>query len=82
MQRVIRTAERVVGCPLPSLESLAAARSLDRAKRIIADSSHPASAMFERLPSGRRYRSMACRMTRLKDSFFPWAIRLLNSAGN
>ena len=80
LQRVVRTAEKVVGCPLPSIESLAAARSLDRAKRILADSSHPASGIFERLPSGRRYRSLACRTSRMRDSFFPWAIRLLNSA--
>ena len=80
LQRVVRTAEKIVGCPLPPIETLAATRSLDRAKRIVADPSHPASTLFERLPSGRRYRSMACRTNRLKDSFFPWAIRLLNSA--
>ena len=82
LQRVVRTAEKVIGCPLPPIETIAATRSLDRAKRILADSSHPAHTIFERLPSGRRYRSLACRTNRLKDSFFPWAIRLLNSASN
>ena len=80
LQRVIRTAEKVIGCPLPPIETIAASRSLERAKRILADSSHPANGLFERLPSGRRYRSLACRTNRLRDSFFPWAIRLLNSA--
>ncbi|CAB1450860.1 unnamed protein product [Pleuronectes platessa] len=32
------------------------------------------------LPSGRRYRSIRARTTRLRDSFIPQAIRLLNSS--
>ena len=79
LHRVVRTAEKVIGCPLPSIETLATTRSLDRAKRILADQSHPANAIFERLPSGRRFRSLTCRTSRMRDSFFPWAIRLLNS---
>ena len=50
LQRVVRTAEKVVGCPLPSIESIATTRSLDKARRILADSSHPANGLFERLP--------------------------------
>ena len=55
LQRVVRTAEKVVGCPLPSIESIATIRSLDKARRILADPSHPNNRLFERLPSGKRY---------------------------
>ncbi|XP_077957584.1 uncharacterized protein LOC144406222 [Gasterosteus aculeatus] len=37
LQRVIRSAERVIGCNLPSLQDLFASRSLKRAKKIAAD---------------------------------------------
>ncbi|KAM4620420.1 olfactory receptor 8I2-like [Polymixia lowei] len=41
LQRVIRSAERVIGCPLPSLESLYNSRALRRVRKIMADPSHP-----------------------------------------
>ena len=41
LQRVIRSAERVIGRPLPSLTSLHDSRALKRARKIMADPSHP-----------------------------------------
>ncbi len=45
-----------------------------KARRIINDSSHPSPRLLSLLPSGRRLRSIGSR-----TSFFPQAIRLMNS---
>ena len=79
LQRVINTAQKITGCSLPSLESIARSRYLSRANNILKDSSHPGHHLFTLLPSGRRYRSFRARTTRLKNSFFPTAIRTLNT---
>ncbi len=50
-----------------------------KARRIIKDSSHPSHSLLSLLPSGRRLRSIRSRTSRLRDSFFPQAIRLMNS---
>ncbi|KAF7665153.1 hypothetical protein LDENG_00151510, partial [Lucifuga dentata] len=78
LQRVINTAQKIVGCPLPSLEEIAGSRCLRRSTAILKDPSHPAHHLFERMPSGKRYRSMKARTSRLRNSFYPWAIRTLN----
>ena len=78
LQRVIRMAEKTIGCPLPSLEHISTSRCRNRANKIIKDSSHPGHRLFFLLPSGRRYRSFKSRTNRLKNSFYPWAVRLLN----
>ncbi len=49
------------------------------ARRIIKDSSHPSHRLLSLLPSGRRLRSIRSRTSRLRDSFFPQAIRQMNS---
>ncbi len=43
------------------------------------DSNHPGNHLFRLLPSGRRYRSLMAKTERLRKSFFPQAIRLLNT---
>ncbi len=45
----------------------------------IKDTSHPGYHPFNLLPSVRRYRSLRAKTTRLQNSFFPVAIRTLNS---
>ena len=79
LQRTIRTAEKIIGAPLPSLQDLYIGRTRKRAENIIKDPSHPAHTLFDLLPSGRRYRSLRTKTTRHKNSFFPTAITLLNS---
>lgn len=79
LQRTVKAAERIVGCPLPSLVDIYTTRCVSRAQSIIKDNSHPATQLFELLPSGRRYRCIKTRTTRLKNSFFPRAITILNS---
>ena len=78
LQRVINTAQRVIGCPLPSLEEISNTRYLSRASNIIRDCAHPGHHLFDLLPSGKRYRSLKTRTNRLNHSFFPTAIRILN----
>ncbi|RXN23579.1 RNA-directed DNA polymerase from mobile element jockey-like protein [Labeo rohita] len=55
LQRVVKAAQKIIGCPLPSLLDIYTSRCLSRAENIIKHSSHPASDLFNLLPSGRRY---------------------------
>ncbi len=79
LHRVVRLAERISGSALPSLQDIYLKRCKSRAAKIIKDSNHPGNHFFILLPSGRRYRSMMAKTERLRRSFFPQAIRLLNS---
>ncbi len=69
----------IVGGELPSLQDIYTRRCTRKARRIIKDSSHPSHRLLSLLPSGRRFRSIRSRTSRLRDSFFPQAIRLMNS---
>ncbi len=75
LQRVVRTAERIIGTTLPTLQELYSSR----VSKITLDLSHPAHSLSELLPSGRRYRALSTRTTRHKNSFFPQAIHLMNT---
>ncbi|KAL0164970.1 hypothetical protein M9458_040723, partial [Cirrhinus mrigala] len=79
LQRTVRTAERIIGAPLPTLQELYTSRVRKRAQKIILDPSHPSHPLFELLPSGRRYRAPNIRTTRRMNSFFPQAIHLMNN---
>jgi len=54
-------------------------RCKSRAAKILKDSNHPGNHLFCLLPSGNRFRSMMAKTERLRRSFFPQAIRLLNT---
>ncbi len=79
LQRVVRLAERISGSALPSLQAIYIKRCKSRAAKIIKVSNHPGNHHFCLLPSGKRFRSMMAKTERLRRSFFPQAIRLLNS---
>ncbi|KAK3545591.1 hypothetical protein QTP70_008132 [Hemibagrus guttatus] len=79
LQHVIHSAEKAIGCSLPSLQELYVSRSRRRAAKIAADPSHPGNELFRSLPSGKRLRSIRTRTSRHKNSFFPTAVSLLNS---
>ncbi len=79
LQRVVRLAERISGSTLPSLQVIYLKRCRSRAAKITKDSNHPGNHLFRLLPSGRRYRSLMAKTERLRKSFFPQAIRLLNT---
>ncbi len=70
LQRTVRTAERIIGVHLPSLQDLYNSRVTKRAGNIITDPSHPGHNLFALLP-GRRYRSLCTRTSRHKNCFFP-----------
>ena len=82
VQRIIRTAEKVIGCNLPTLEYLHTSRTLRRARKIVADSSHPGHTLFQPLPSGRRLRSIRTKTSCHKNSFVPYTASLFNKAPN
>ncbi|KAI5085956.1 gastrula zinc finger protein XlCGF28.1-like, partial [Silurus meridionalis] len=79
LQRVVKTAQHITGTPLPAMEDIQKKRCLRRARSILKDSSHPAHRLFTLLPSGRRFRCLRTRTSRLKNSFFPRAVSLVNS---
>ncbi len=79
LQRVVRLAERISGSALPSLQDIYFKRCKSRAAKILKDSTHPGNHLFCLLPSGKRFRSMMAKTERLRKSFFPQAIRLLNT---
>ncbi len=64
------------------LQDIYLKRCKSRAVKIIKDSNHPCNHLFILLPSGKRFRSMMAKTERLRRSFFPQAIRLLNSNSN
>ncbi len=78
LQKVVCLAERISGSALHSLQDIYLNRCKSRAA-IIKDSNHPGNHLFILLPSGKRFRSMMAKTERLRRSFFPQAIRLLNS---
>ena len=80
LQRVVKTAQRITGSPLPTIDAVQRKRCLRKACSIEKDSSHPNHSLFALLPSGRRYRVLRSRTSRLRNSFFPAAVILLNSA--
>ncbi|KAJ8361742.1 hypothetical protein AAFF_G00427970, partial [Aldrovandia affinis] len=79
LQRITRSAERIIGCNLPSIQDLYHTRSRKRTAKIIADPSHPGHHILQALPSGKRLRSLITKTTRHKNSFFPRAVALMNS---
>ena len=80
LQRIIKSAEWIIGLNLPSLQDIFTTRARKRAGKIIADPSHPGHNMFELLPSGRRYRAPHTRTSRHRNSFFPQAVTLMNNS--
>ncbi|KAI4871731.1 hypothetical protein NFI96_006116 [Prochilodus magdalenae] len=80
LQRVIKFAQSISGAAFPSLQDIYRTRVIRRAHSIIRDSTHPQHSLFTLLPSGRRYRSVKSRTARLTDSFYPQAIRLVNTS--
>jgi len=74
---VIKVAQKITGCPLPTLEELHSSRWIKKAKTNIQDPSHPGHTLFRLLPSGRKFRSMKTRTNRLLNSFHPTSISAL-----
>lgn len=72
LQSVVRSAGKTVGCHLPSLDDITGFRCLFRSVKIIQDLHHPAALWSE-------VQEHKSRTNRMKNSFFPWAVRTLNT---
>ncbi|KAK2889881.1 hypothetical protein Q8A73_018181 [Channa argus] len=79
LQRIVRTAEKIIGVSLPSIMHIYTTRCIRKANSIVDDPTHPSHTLFTLLPSGKRFRSIRATTSRLCNSFFPQAIRLLNT---
>ncbi|KAK3531145.1 hypothetical protein QTP70_013245 [Hemibagrus guttatus] len=79
LQRIVKTAEKIMGVSLPSITDMYTTRCIRKANSIVDDPTYCSHTLFTLLPSGKRYRSIRALTTRLCNSFFPQAIRLLNT---
>ncbi|KAK0155353.1 putative RNA-directed DNA polymerase from transposon BS [Merluccius polli] len=82
LQRIINTAQKITGCALPSLQDILSSRCFTRSANILKDPSHPGNHLFALLPSGKCFLSIKSRTNRLKNSFYPTAIRTLNTSSH
>ncbi|KAF7644810.1 hypothetical protein LDENG_00215400, partial [Lucifuga dentata] len=73
LQRMVKAARHIIGKHLLAIQDIFHQRCLRKTHSL--KGSQPLST----LPSGRQYRSMAACATRLSNSFYHQAIRLLNS---
>ena len=78
LQRVVLTAQYITEAKLPAIQDLYIRQCQRKALKIVKDSSHPSHRLSSLLPHGKRYRSAKSRSKRLRNSFFPQAIRLLS----
>ncbi|KAK3505568.1 hypothetical protein QTP70_005015, partial [Hemibagrus guttatus] len=78
LQRIVRTAEKVIGVSLPSIMDIYSTRCIRKANSIVDDPTYLSHTLFTLLPSGKRYRSIQAHTSRLLNSFFLQAIRFLN----
>ncbi len=79
LQWTVNTAAKIIGAPLPSILDIFLAQCSSKTNSIVKDPTHPSHSLFQLLPSGRRYRSIRARSAKLLNSFFPQAVRALNS---
>ena len=61
LERIVKTASKITGSKLPSIESVYTTRTHRKATTTISDSTHPANHLFESLPSSKRFRSIKTR---------------------
>ncbi|XP_060751100.1 uncharacterized protein LOC132862822 [Tachysurus vachellii] len=80
LQRTVKTAEKIIDAPLPTLQDLYDTRTRNRAGKITTDPSHPGHNLFQLLPSGRCYRTLLTKTARHRNRFFPQAITLINNS--
>lgn len=78
LNRVVSIASKIVGKPQKQLTNLYTDRLKRKARRIVADATHPLCNQFELLKSGKRYRVPLAKGI-FRKSFIPNAINILNS---
>ncbi|KAK1803858.1 hypothetical protein P4O66_003800 [Electrophorus voltai] len=80
LQRVVRSAERIIYTKLPDLQTIYYKQCQTKARRIVKDPTHTNNRLFSLLRSGKSFCSLKTNTERLKRSFFLQAIRALNQA--
>ena len=78
LQRVVKCASKIIGCEVPSLQSLYDDRLIRKAKSILKDETHPAHHIFQPLPSGKRYRTIYAKTERARSTFFYRAVKAVS----
>lgn len=79
LQRTVKSAQRVTGSGLPTLGDIYISRCKGKVSCISKAPSHPPHRLFSSLPSGRRLRSNRTSISRLRNRFYPDAVRPLNT---
>ena len=74
---VVNVCSKVIGAKQESLSELYERRVVKKGKQISCDASHVLARSYERLPSGRRFRTFKVK-ARAAKSFIPQSVRLLN----
>ncbi|KAK3519750.1 hypothetical protein QTP70_003896 [Hemibagrus guttatus] len=69
----------IIGVSLPSITDMYTTRCIRKANSVVDDPTHPSHTLFTLLSSGKKYQSIRALKNRLCNSFFPQAIRLLNT---
>ena len=80
LNRVVKSASRIIGIDQPSVEIIYNDRMVKKAMSIAGDRNHPANSLFCLMRSGRRYQSLVTGKGRSLRSFYPSAIRALNKS--
>uniref|UniRef100_A0A8C9SC26 Reverse transcriptase domain-containing protein n=1 Tax=Scleropages formosus TaxID=113540 RepID=A0A8C9SC26_SCLFO len=79
LQRVVKTAQGIIGTQLPAVQDTYATRCLRMMMRIMKDHSHPTLALFSSLPSAKLLRFIRTCTARYKNSFYPTAVKVYNT---
>lgn len=69
LHRVVRTASKIIGCELPSLDTIFEKRLIRKARNIVKDDTHPAHPLFQLLPSGKHYRAILFQIRKTSEVF-------------
>ena len=78
LNRIQKRAARMIQEDTTPVENLITSQVMAKASKIQGDKTHPLTQKFEILPSGRRLRAFKTKTTRMKNSFVPLAITILN----
>ena len=79
LNSIVHRAEKIIGTELKSLDSIFIERTINKTKKIIAETEHPVNNYFKFLPSNVRLRAFKG-SNRLTGSFYPTAVKFYNKS--
>ena len=79
LKKVVKVCAKIAGIEMKSLDELYKDRVVKKGTTVVRDPSHNLCECFQLLPSGRRYRSLAGKKIRTRNSFIYKAIELFNN---